>query len=227
MFRGIGIAVVAAVAVAAALGAVFAIGVLRIHLAESGPAVSTAASAPAATRPSNAATTSIASDDPKPTIDPGDSIEAVELPAEKASLQGGLTLDKDITHDLRAKHRSSRAVGPEDPPPVPRQAIVGFKDEGQSAEWTVKLPKSGMYEVDAIYAFVGPRDRSITYTLTVADQEFRQDATASHGGRENYQVVTVGNGTFSEGEVKVRFRLAEPVKGVLLRLRAIRLIPAM
>lgn len=228
LFRTIVIGVVALVAVAGVLGAVFAVGLMRINLAERGPnAIASsqpASPVPAAGAQPPALASPDAAADPKPDPEPLISIEAIELPAENASLNGGLTLDKDQPAPSRPK-KGRHAVGPPDPPPVVRQAIVGFKDEGQAAEWTVKLTKSGPYEIDVVYSCAGGRDRSVGYTVTVGDQELKDDASP-RGGRENYQVATVGNGAFSAGEVKVRFRLSEPARGVLLRLRSVRLIPA-
>jgi hypothetical protein len=223
VFRTIGIGLIALAAVAGVLGAVFAVGWMRIRLAESGsaqptPAVSNAPVATPPTDPASSTPLQALKPDPVPAI----SIEAIELPAEEATLSGGLRLDKEAPPPPRHTRGHHPPV---DPPPVLHQAIVGFKDDAQVAEWTAKLPKSGAYEVDVVCACTGAKGHAASYIITIGDQELREDANP-RGGQENYQVVTAGNATFSAGEVKVRFRLSEPARNVLLRLRSVRLIPA-
>lgn len=224
MLRTIGIGFIALAAVIGVLGAVFAIGWMRIRLADSAsPGVTPAVSpAPPTTRPIDSSS-SLASEDAPPAPEPAISIEAIELPAEQAALSGGLKLDKDPPPP--PKHTRGHHPPPAEPPVV-QQAIVGFKDPSQIAEWTANLPKAGPYEVDLVYAVGGGRERNVTILLTVGDQELRQDAATTRGGLADYQVVTAGNTTLPAGEVKIRFRLTGPTRNVLLRVRGVRLIPA-
>jgi hypothetical protein len=224
LLRTIGIGLIALAAVVGVLGAVFAIGWMRIRLADSAApgAAPTASPAPASTR-SVDASSPLASEDAQPAPQAAISIESIELPAEQATLSGGLKLDKDPPPP--PKHTRGHHPPPAEPPVV-QQAIVGFKDPSQIAEWTAKLSKAGPYEVDLVYAVGGGRDRSVTFSLTVGDQELRQDAATTRGGLADYQVVTSGDATLPAGEVKVRFRLTAPTRNVLLRLRGVRLIPA-
>jgi hypothetical protein len=213
--------IVAVVAVVAVLAAIFFVGLARIRLADRGAPLPSAP-LPSATHPVATAPVEVPVGPPAEPL-PAVSIQAVELPAEKAVLRGALKLDNDVSTERAHSHK--RPGTPPDLPPVVRQAITGFHDEGDAAEWTAKITKPGLYEVDIVYASLGTRDKSESCLLTVGDQELHAD-TLHTRGRENYQVLTVGNLTLPIGDVPIRFRLAEPAHGSILRLRSLRLIPA-
>lgn len=208
-------------AIGAVLAVIFWIGLTRIQVAdESAPAPLTAP-APPASRPA-AASAPVASVDRSAAPLPPVSIEAIELPAEKARLGGGLKLETDQSVEHPHSHRHGV---PPDPPPPARQAITGFREEGDYADWSAAITKPGLYEVDLVYASQGQPDKGENCLITVGDQELHAD-TLNTRGRENYQVLTVGNLTLVPGNITVRFRLAERAQGSMLRVRGIRLIPA-
>lgn len=221
MLRTLMMGIVAVVAVVTVLAAIFLVGLARIRLADRGAPLP-ASPLPTVTHPAATAPIDVPIDppiEPLPTV----SIQAVELPAEKAALRGALKLDNDVS--TGRPHSRKRPGTPPDPPPVVHQAITGFHDEGDAAEWKAKITKPGLYEVDIVYASLGVRDKSESCLLTVGDQDLHADTTHTRG-RENYQVLTVGNLTLPVGDVPIRFRLAEPARSAILRLRSIRLIPA-
>jgi hypothetical protein len=221
LLRTLLMGIVALIAIAAVLAAVFFVGLTRIRLADRAAPVPPAAPAPAS-RPATTAP-AIAAPDPPPDPLPAVSIEAIELPAEKAQLSGALKLEKDVSTEHPHSHK--RPGAPPDPPPLVHQAITGFHDEGDAAQWTTAITKPGLYEVDLVYASLGAKDKSESCLLAVGDQELHAD-TVHTRGRENYQVLTVGNLTLPPGNLTLRFRLSEPAHGATLRLRSIRLIPA-
>jgi hypothetical protein len=216
--------IVALAAVAAVLGGIFLVGLARIRLAD---------------RPAPVAPVAILSPSP-PRIAPAPAVQApatqpiadplpiatnpsIDLPAEKARLSGNLKLENDAPSER--PHHSKRPQSPPDPPPILHQAITHFQESGDTAEWTAAITRPGLYEIDLIYASSGPRDKSETCILSIGDQDLRAD-TLHTRGRENYQVLTVGNLTLSPGPLTLRLHLSDRSPGSQLRLRALRLIPA-
>jgi hypothetical protein len=223
LLRTVIVGLLALGAIGAVLALVFYIGLTRIQIAdESAPTSPPAARAPAASRPA-ATAPAIAFIDPPPEPLPPVSIQAIELPAENARLGGNLKLEKD--QSVEHSHSHKRPGAPPDPPPAVHQAITGFHEEGDFSDWSATITKPGLYEVDLVYASQGQRDKSESCVISVGDQELHAD-TLHTRGRENYQVLTVGNLTLPVGTITIRFHLAEAVHGSLLRLRSIRLIPA-
>lgn len=221
MVRTMLMGILALAALGAVLAAVFLIGLARIKLADHpDPAapVFAPATQPATTAPAPPLL-AIAPPDALPPV----SIEAIEFPAEKARLSGGLKLDKDAVPERSHSHHRPGSP-PEDPPAI-HQAITNFHDESDSAEWAATVTKPGLYEVDLVYASQGPRDKAESCVLTVGDQDLHAD-TLHTRGRDTYQVLTVGNLTLAAGNLTVRFHLSEKSRGSQLRLRTIRLIPA-
>ena len=151
------------------------------------------------------------------------SIQAIELPAEKARLGGNLKFDPDQPAERPHSHKHSDK--PPDPTPIGHQSITGFREEGDFADWSTTIARPGLYEVDLVYASAGPRDKSESCVITVGDQELHAD-TPHTRGRENYQVLTVGNLTLQNGPLAIRFRLSDRAPGCQLRVRSLRLIPA-
>lgn len=228
MVRAVLTGVIALVALVGVLGAVFAVGLLRIRLADSGspPPDAAPATLPAATQPIGApAGPATPAGDPHGEAVPALAIDSIELPAEKATLTSGLTLEKDVAPRIAERHKKG-GVGSPDPPPPVRQAITGWRSDSDSAEWPVKIPKAGVYEIDLVYSSVKGAASSLEYELTVGDQHLSGEAAATRGGRESYKVMTVGNATLPAGDLKVRFHLSEQVRYGLLRLRSVRIIPA-
>ena len=221
MLRTLTMGIIALAAIAGVLALVLSIGLLRVRLADRGGPVTQVISP--ATHPSVAPPVVPpveSKPDPLPTV----STASIELSAEKAKLTGALKLDPDAP--VERPHKRKKPGAPPDPPPAVRQAIVGFQGEGDAAEWSTKVSKSGLYEVDVVYAAPGPLDKTDSCVLTIGDQELHADTTNTRGGRQNYQVLTAGNLNLIAGNVTVRFRLAEKTRTGLLRLRSIQLIPA-
>ena len=227
MFRMIGISIVAAMSLAAVIGIVFAAGALRIRLADDGsPPL---APPPPATQPTTAPAPVVeASTDPEPQKDPvpPPPDNSIDLRAEQAMLSPGLLLDKDLSRPSRPFKRRHNQVGPPEDPPPPRQAITGWREDAQAAEWNVTIAKPDYYEIDLVYASVSPTT-GIEYVVNVGDQELKGQTDSSRGGRENYRVATIGNLKLPAGPIKIQFHL-ELTKphALLMRLREIRLVPA-
>lgn len=210
-------------AIGAVLALVFFVGLTRIQMAdESAPGPATVVPSVPSSQPAAMAPAPVPIDRPPEPLPPV-SIESIELPAEKAHLGGNLKLEKD--QSVEHPHSHKRPGAPPDPPPLVHQTITGFRDEGDAADWSAAITKPGLYEVDLVYASQGQRDKSESCAISVGDQELHAD-TLHTRGRENYQVLTVGNLTLPVGNVTIRFHLAETVHGSMLRLRSIRLIPA-
>jgi hypothetical protein len=222
LLRTVIVGLLALAAIGAVLALVFYIGLTRIQIADESAPPPPAARVPAVSRPA-ATAPAIPILDPPPEPLPPVSIEAIELPAEKAHLGGNLKLEKD--QSVEHPHSHKRPGAPPDPPPIVHQALTGFHEEGDFADWAVTIAQPGLYEVDLVYASQGQRDKSESCVMTVGDQELHADALHTHG-RENYQVLTVGNLTLPVGNITIRFHLAERAPGSQLRLRSIRLIPA-
>jgi hypothetical protein len=226
LFRTIFIGVLALGAVVAVLGLVFAVGALRIKLADNGSA--DAVALPASTAPASqpAAGVTVARSDPKPDI-PALSAQSIELPAEKATLSPGLTLQADVVpRQPKRRKKHEWDADPEDDAPIARQAITGWHGTDGFAEWTIKIPKSNTYEVDAVYAG-GAIGKELKYIVTVGDTKLEGgEPLPIHGHSQTYKMTTVGNADLPAGEIKVRFQLDSESHGSMLRLRSIRLIPA-
>lgn len=223
MLRTVLVGLLALVAIGAVLGLIFFVGLTRIRLADQSTGQPATAPAIAATQPAIPLAAVTPPVDPAPEPLPPVSIEAIELPAEKAKLGGNLKLEKDQSSEHSHSHKRPNSIP--DPPPVVHQAVTGFRDEGDQAEWSAVVKRPGLYEVDLVYASQGAKDKSESCTMTIGDQELHAD-TLHTRGRENYQVLTVGNLTLPAGNITVRIRLSEPARGSMLRLRSIRLIPA-
>jgi hypothetical protein len=225
VLRTIGIGIIAAVSLVGVLGIVFAVGALRIRLADDNtppPAPVPPATMPAA--PESGSPPAIVSDPAKDAI-PVLSIDSIGLPAEKATLSPGLSLDKDTPRPVPTKRHKGQ-IGPGDAPPPVRQAITGFRTEDESAEWSANITKPGQYEIDLVYACVSWTKTGVDYVVKVGDQELKGETAGTRGGRENYQVVTVGSLKLPAGTTKIQFRLAaDRTHAVMLRLREVRLIP--
>ena len=226
MVRTVLVGVVALIAIVGVLSAVFAVGLLRIHLADnesSSDVASTPTTVPS-TQPIGAPPQVATSDDPKPDAVPVLLSDSIELPADKAKLTGGLKLDKDVAPRVAERKKHGSVGSPPAPPPV-RQVIVGWRGESDSAEWSVTIPKAGKYEVDLVYSNLNGTKQGLDYTLNIADQELTGEAEPTRG-RESYKVVTVGNAKLPAGNVKIQFHFADAVRYGLLRVRSIRLVPA-
>lgn len=226
MLRTLIVGLLALGAIGVVLALVFYVGLTRIQLADqSAPALP----ADPASVPSHAVATmpAVASVDP-PVDPPADplppvSIQAIELPAEKARLGGNLKLEQDQPADRPHSHKHS--AQPPDPSPRAHPAITGFREEGDYADWSATITKPGLYEVDLVYASSGQRDKSESCVITIGDQQLHADTQHTHG-RENYQVLTVGNLSLPVGPLAIRFHLSDRAPGSQLRLRSLRLIPA-
>jgi hypothetical protein len=221
---------VALAAVVAVLGMVFAVGALRIRLADDGSAASVAPASPdssATSQPS--ATVELPAPDTSVEAIPAIDFQTVELPAEKAILSPGLVLQADkLAHAARpggGRGRKGR-VGPPDVPPQPQSAITGWHSEEDCAEWSVTLPKQGVYEVEIVCASLSARTTALAYVITLGDQELK--AQTEPGGRAStsYKMLTAGTAKLAPGEIHVRFHPAMNLPATSLRLQSIRLIPA-
>lgn len=222
MLRTLIVGLLALGAIGAVLALVFYVGLTRIQIADQSAPPPLAAPASA---PSHAVTTTPAIASVDSTVDPLPpvSIQAIELPAEKARLGGNLKLQPD--QPAERPHSHKHPTEPPDPSPRANQAITGFHEEGDFVDWSTTIVKPGLYEIDLVYASAGPRDKSESCIITLGDQELHADTVHTHG-RENYQVLTVGNLSLPAGPLAIRFRLSERAPGSQLRLRSLRLIPA-
>lgn len=219
--------ILALAALGAVLGTIFLVGLVRLRFASgpgAGAAPSTMPARPPSLTPATAPSLPGALDGPIEPLPPvsAPSIQAIELPAEKARLSGHLKLDTDPVS--QRPHPHHRPGSPPEPPAV-HQAITNFHDEGDAAEWSATIPKPGLYEIDLVYASPGPKDKSESCLLSVGDQDLHAD-TLHTRGRDAYQVLTVGNLTLTPGPLTLRFRLSEKTHASQLRLRTLRLIPA-
>jgi hypothetical protein len=219
------------VAIAAIVSLIFAAGLLRLHLAQSGasaPADSSPASAVPATQPAAVLPPAPANDPPAPDPLPTVPDVTIQLSAEKAKLSAGLQLEDDSSARKRPDHaRRKGQIGLPDAPTRPHHDIIGWKSESQQAEWSANLAKPGAYEVDLVYSFGEASHGSIDYIVTIGDQELRGSANATRGGRENFQVATVGIVNLQPGSATLVFHLVEDNRRAsLLRVRELRLIPA-
>ena len=215
------------------MGAVFAVGVMRIRLANTGEAsVQITHNLPAApaTHPSMPVEQNLEVDPESQSAELSPP-HSIDLPADKAMLSSGLKLEKCNTPPP-PKSRDRHRRPPDEPKanaktnPAPLYTITGWRRFDDVAEWTVSLPKEGNYEVDVVYASAGHVGASVAYAVSVGDKELTGQASAEPGGRQSYQMATVGTASFPAGEFKVRFRLTEVPKKGNLALRGVRLIPA-
>lgn len=225
MVRTITIGVVSMLAVVGVLGAVFAVGLLRIRLADTG-----APSLEPARHPSSTATRTSVSSEQKLDADQESQAtwvlpaHSIELPADKATLTSGLKLEK-CNPPPPPRSRDHHRPPADDPNAKLLYSITGWRRSDDWAEWTVTLPREGSYEVDVIYASAGHVGAGVAYVVSVGDKELT-GTSAGAGGRQSYQMATVGNASFPAGQMKVRFRLTEVPKRANLALRGVRLIPA-
>jgi hypothetical protein len=221
--------VVAFLAVLAVLGMVFAVGALRIKIADDGSSAAVAdAASPAMSQPAVlVGQPSEASDEPSVPIVPILSFESLEFPAESATLTHGLKLEEDKLPPPRKGGRAKARVGPPDAPPKARRAITGWQNEEDVAEWTATLPKQGFYEVDVVCACAAAVG-GFNYIVKLGDQELKAETNPLRGGRGvgTYNMLTVGTTKLPAGEVKIRFHLTGKSRGLILRLQGVRLIPA-
>lgn len=237
MFRAIVTGVVALCAVISVLGAVFAVGALRIKMADDGPsnlAVIPQSALLATTQPDAASqpTTQNSVDvqaEAVPVINP----LSIELSAESAKLTAGLKLEDDaVVGKARPavvvkKGRSTR-VGAPDAPVVLKRAIIGWHGSQDTAEWSVTIPAQGVYEVEIVCACLSESASGFGYTLTLADQEIKAQTNPPSGRKSaSFKMLTAGNATLPAGPVTVQFHLADTSHHVAyLKLRSVRLIPA-
>jgi hypothetical protein len=227
--RTVLIGVISLVAVVAVLGTVFAVGVLRIRLANTGAASVQIAHNPS-TAPATQPSTRVEQDlevDPDSQYTELKPPHSIDLPADKATLSSGLKLERCNTPPPpKSRDRHRRPPDDTKASPAPLYIITGWRRFDDMAEWAVSLPKEGNYEVDVVYASAGHVGASVAYAVSVGDKELTGQASAEPGGRQSYQMATVGTISFPAGKLKVRFRLTEVPKKGNLALRGVRLIPA-
>ena len=228
MFRTIVVGVVALGAVVAVLGMVFALGALRIRMADNGSAAavaSTTPNPPPASQPS-AAVELTAQDAPAEAV-PAMDFSIVELPAENAKLSPGLLLLEDkLARPPRPGRARKGHVGLPDVAAQARHAITGWRSDQDIAEWTATLPKPGVYEIDIVCASINSKTKSPAYVVTLGDQELNAQTEPGSLSGTSYKMLTAGNVTLPGGEIRVRFHPAANCSPTSLRLQSIRLIPA-
>ena len=230
MLRTIVVGVVALAAVVAVLGMVFAVGALRIRMADedsSAAGAMTAPDPPVASQPS--ATPELPPQDAPPEGIPAIDFQTVELPAERAKLSPGLTLAAEklmpAARGRGGKGRKLRAGAPE-PLPEPLHAITGWHSTEDNAEWIVTLPKQGLYEVEIVCASASEGASGFGFTVTLGDQELSARAEPASRRNTSYKMLTAGTASLPLGEIHVRFQPSTAPPGLNFRLRSIRLIPA-
>jgi putative membrane-bound dehydrogenase-like protein len=91
------------------------------------------------------------------------------------------------------------------------------------AVWTVILPRAGEYEVWIDYAC--PADAAGNAIVVEADGSQAAGRVAATGGWDDFKEAKVGVLRLSAGEQKITARALPPLKGFLLDLRGMRLVP--
>lgn len=227
MLRTVGLGILAVGAVLAILGAVLVIGILRIRYADEN-SVAVADPAPM-TQP--AATTQPGADAASGDEHPADAlpvldIQSVELSAQSARLIGGLSLEAEkVQSQKTTKGHGRRSVGPPDAPPTPIKSIIGWRSSQDLAEWSVSVPKAGVYEADVVYSSMPIYKLGFSCLLSVGNQELKFDVP--EGKRHSsFKVVTFGNILLPAGPITVRFRISNTVHSTMLKVQSVRLIPA-
>lgn len=101
---------------------------------------------------------------------------------------------------------------------------LGFwGSEDDRAAWTIALPKAGDYDVFLDWA-CDENNGGEAFVLQGGEKEIR-GRVASTGSWDNFKQVKTGTIALGSGEQRIVIRSAGPLKGYLMDLRGLRLVP--
>lgn len=103
-------------------------------------------------------------------------------------------------------------------------AIGWWTSERDRAQWTLVLDRPRSFRVEWEYS-VSPEAAGNSWILEIGGKEALSGTVASTGGWETFKTETLGTLSLPAADNHVVVRSKGPVKGALLDLRAIRLIP--
>jgi len=125
---------------------------------------------------------------------------AVILPAADAQLQGAV---------MKLKYAK-------------QVEITYWTDPKATAEWSVKVPQPGKYEIALIMA--SENEQGGKFVVSVAGQDLSAK-THPTGGWHHYMTLPIGSATFKETTATLKITPSGPIRGSLMNLRAVRLTP--